>query len=266
VEAADAGRPVEASALAMRALDSISASDGQDAAGWQIPAIANGLADHGGAQAAEQLFQRALWMAEMWSEDSLQPLFNLSGARVDFLISRAAGEGETLAAIERYRALLIAAHGPESGLTGNALRKAIDLQRRHPAPLARRPAEVLVEFQERINGNTSAPYLDALKTLAQIDLANGDFGAELRVRRQIVEIADQVSPDSEPERAQARVDAAMAFAHLGDFDAADRLAQEADSLGKKVTPAPGVSFDGAIQQIRELRAASAQPRIGVPER
>ena len=148
-------------------------------------------------------------------------------------VSRRTRLAEAPAAIERYRTLVIAAHGAESGNLGDALRMTLDFERaRHSPPISLTPAEDLLALEESLSGATSEPYLRALQTVAQVYDYNGDRERALPLRRQMVAIADRVFNASDPQRGMIRTEAAQALAALGQFDEAERLAVEAVAIGQ----------------------------------
>uniref|UniRef100_Q029M5 Tetratricopeptide TPR_4 n=1 Tax=Solibacter usitatus (strain Ellin6076) TaxID=234267 RepID=Q029M5_SOLUE len=249
--AAKAGRTGESFELAMQALDAIRRAENRDQIGWQIPAIAAAMTEKGGAGAAEQLYQSAISLAESWSEESIQPLLNLLSGRLTALIGDPKRRGEARSEVERYRELLIAAHGADSGMQEAALRVAIELGR--PSVI---PALDLVAFEETVNGGTSEPYAEALGALAGVHEGNQDWEAAAKVRRRIVQLGDLLYPANDAQRGQMRVDLALALANLGQFEEAEALTLEAISVGDGTRRTPGVSFEAALQQIRRMRATS----------
>ncbi len=134
-----------------------------------------------------------------------------------------------------------------------ALRMAIQLER--PSVI---PALDLVAFEESVNGGTSEPYVQALRALAETYEGNQDWDGAVKVRQRIVQLGDLVYPAGDPQRGQTRVDAAMALANLGRFAEAEGVAMEAAAAGTGGRTTPGVSFEAALQQIRQMRAAIAK--------
>ncbi len=261
LSAASAGKAGEAFALAMQAMDAAPRSQNRDQVGWQVPSIASSLSAGRETANGELLYRRAFALTESWSADSLQPLVNLASNYALFLIMQRDRQADVPAAIERYRNLLVASAGEDSGTLEEALRLTINFERaRTPSRASPIPAQGLVAFEESVNGITSEPYLRALRTLAETYAHNGDRGREIPVRKRTVEIADLVYLANDQQRSQTRVDAALALAHQGQFDEADQLAAEAAAIGQAVKPARGVSFEYAIQEIRKIRAAYHAPR------
>ena len=90
----------------------------------------------------------------------------------------------------------------------------------------------------------------------------GDFARALPLFRKAVTIADLVaSPNNGWRRSQTRMDAAFALAHLGQFDEAVMLGEEAVALERTMrSPRPALSQE--LAQIRQMKqdAATASAR------
>lgn len=247
--AANAGRTDEALALATQAIDAASRAPNREQIGWMIPTIASTLSGKKAAAQGDQLYRYALSMAESWSEESLQPLLNLLSNRAPFLIGQPERRTEASDVIERYRSLLIAAHGAESGVLDEPMRMMVQLQlMRNRPPASMIPAQDLVAYEEAVNGTTSEPYLQALQTLADLYDYNGEWQHTIPVRKQIVALADLVYASGDYQRAQARANLAMALANHGEFDEAERVAAEA------IQETKGKAFEHVLQQVRQMRA------------
>src|SRR5439155_12039384 len=163
--------------------------------------------------------QRLFSLVENWSADNLQPLLMVSQNYTRFLIAQRARWAEVPEAIERYRTLLIAAHGPESGSLVDALHMTIEFERgRHAPPMPLTPAEDLLALEETLSGTTSEPYLRALRTVTQVYDYNRDRERALPLRRQMVAIADRVFNANDLQRGTVRNEAAWALAAQGQFD------------------------------------------------
>jgi hypothetical protein len=223
-----------------------------------VTSVAGSLAARKGDDKAGQLYQRLFSLVEGWSADSLQPLLTVTENHTRFLIGQRARWAEVPAAIERYRTLLITAHGAESGSLGDALRMTINFERnRHAPPMSLTPAEDLLALEESLSGTTSEPYLRALRDLAQVYDYNRDRERSLPLRLQMVALADRVFNANDPQRGSVRTEAAMALAAQGQFDEAERLAAEAVAIGQ-VLKGQGPwneQFNRSLQQIGQMRAA-----------
>jgi hypothetical protein len=227
--------------------------------------VAGSLAARQGDDKAVLLYQRLFSLVEGWSSDSLQPLLTVTQNYARFLIGQRARWAEAPAAIERYRTLLIAAHGAESGNLADALHMTIDFERnRHASPMSLSPAEDLLALEESLSGTTSEPYLRALQTLAQVHDYNGDRQRSLALRLQMVALADRVFNANDPQRGSVRTEVAHALAVQGQFDEAERLAAEAVAIGQAMKgQGPwNQQFDRTLEQIRRMRAA--QQKGGAP--
>jgi hypothetical protein len=254
-EAATTGNTDEAFGLAMRAIDAASRAPNRDQIGWTIPSIVVTMTNRKASAKADQLYGYAVTTAESWAGESLQPLLNLLSNRTHYLIGLPDRAAEAADSIERYRAVLTEAHGADSGTLDDPMRMAVLFERtRHPAPASLIPVQDLLAYEEAINGNTSEPYLRALQTLAESYDYNSDRRQAIQVRRQIVQLADDIYPAGDFQRAQARVTLAMALANEGEFDEAENIAADA------IAQTRGHEFDHGLQQIREMRAARERTR------
>lgn len=255
--AANAGNVDEAFSLALQAIDAAPRAADREQIGWVVTSVAGTLAARKGDDKALLLYQRLFSMVESWSADSLQPLLTVTENYTRFLIGQRAHWAEVPAAIERYRTLLITAHGAESGSLGDALHMTIDFERnRHAPPMSLTPAEDLLALEESLSGTTSEPYLRALRDLAQVQDYNGDRQRSLPLRLQMVAIADRVVNANNPQRGEVRMEAARALAVQGQFDEAERLAAEAVAIGQSMKgQGPwNEQFKRSLEQIRQMRA------------
>ena len=263
--AANAGDVDEAFGLALQAIDAAPRAADREQIGWVVTSVAGSLAARKGDDKALLVYQRLFSLVESWSADSLQPLLTVTENYTRFLIGQRAHWAEVPAAIERYRTLLITAHGAESGSLGDALRMTIDFERnRHAPPMSLTPAEDLLALEESLSGTTSEPYLRALRDLAQVHDYNGDRQRSLPLRLQMVAIADRVLNANDPQRGSIRMEAARALAVQGQFDEAERLAAEAVAIGQSMKgQGPwNEQFKRSLEQIRQMRAA--QQKGGAP--
>ena len=115
----------------------------------------------------------------------------------------------------------------------------------------------LLQAQESMSGNTSEAYLMDVQSVASMYTATSDYAHALPLRRKAVAISDLLSvPNGSPDwrRSQTRMDAAMALAHLDQFEEAETLAQEAIALHATArTPAPNLSQQ--LDMIRQMKKA-----------
>jgi tetratricopeptide (TPR) repeat protein len=221
--AAGAGKIDDAMALAMQALGIASNAPNREQIGWAIPPIVSLMASRKAEVQGDQLYQRALSLAESWSDEGLQPLLTLLSNQMHYLIAQPRGASQALDVIERYRSLLVEAHGADSGTLDDPMRMLVQFERtRHPAPASLIPAQDLVAFEESINGDSSEPYLRAMQTLAESYDFNGDRRLAIEARRQIVELADLIYPEGDHQRVQARRALTLALAKEGESAEAGR--------------------------------------------
>jgi hypothetical protein len=253
--AASEGRIAEALGLAMQGLTAAGSAENREPVGWQIPAITSAMTAKGGNAAVEQLYAQALLAAESWVDDSLVPLLNLEQSRAGGLIQDPLRRGEARLWIDRYRELLVAARGSDSGTLAEPMRMSLQLEQARPAPVSAVPALDLVAFEEGVNGGTSEPFLEALGALAETYQMNQEWDRVAGVRRRMVQIGDLAYEDGDVRRGQTRAELAMALAQMGRFVVAEQMALEAIAAGRGVRRTPGASFEGMLQQIRQMRAA-----------
>jgi tetratricopeptide (TPR) repeat protein len=254
--AAEAGRVEEAFGMALSALDAASRASDRDQVTYRVPSIAAGLAGRDPAR-ADQLFAALLSVVEGWKEADMQPLLTVAQSYARFLINRPERTGDARQAIRRYQEVLLAARGPETGWLEDALRMGIDLERvRGAGDGAVLAAQDLVAFEESHNGNTSEPYLRAIETLAQTYEGNGDFARAAALRRETIALVDLVCLPGDIRRAYQRLNAASSLANHGQFDEAERLAEEAVAIGQAARPKQQVDFaQRRLEEIRRMRTA-----------
>jgi tetratricopeptide (TPR) repeat protein len=190
--------------------------------------------------------------------DSMQPLIAATQNYAHFLMGERERLGEVPAAIEQYRRILTDANGTDSGSLAEPLRMKIEFERsRSQWEKADVSARELLEFQERLSGNTSEPYLGDLETAARVYEAAGDSARALPLLRQAVTIADLLATrNDDGRRLQTRMNAALALARLGQFDEAETLGEEAIGLQGRMRP-PGPALAPQLEQIRRMKQAAA---------
>ncbi len=238
--------------LACDAIDVAPRSIDRQQIAWQLPPVASSLAGQKATGEADLLYQRLFTLLETWSPDTLQPLTTLSQNHAQFLVAQHRWS-EVPAAIERYRTLLIAAHGAETGMLEDPLHIAIEFARSQGSPrLMLAPVQELLALEESLSGNTSAPYLNGLRDLAGAYEQIGDRDGVIAARRRIVAIADRVFPARDIQRASARLDLAFCLSGLQQFDEAERLAVEAVAITKDSPSAQ--QFVNSLEEFRKIRA------------
>ena len=255
--AASQGDPEDAFALALQALDVASRAADRGQVGWIIPQIADRLAGKREYAKAGQLYQRLFEVLETWKDEDLQPLQNAMQSYVRFLIGQEKRWGEVPDAIDRYRSLLITAHGAGTGKVSEALMLAMEFARaRVSAAEAIRPAEDFLALQEALSGTTSQPYYTALETVSSVFESTGDQERALALKRQAIGVADAGFAHDRTMRGFARMNAAATLANLGRFDDAERLAMEAVALGQTASPQQPDPFQIQLENIRRRKAAA----------
>ena len=265
--AANQHRWDDAYGLALHALDIAAQAADRQQLEWGIPQIANSLAANKETARAEQLFHRLIALAQTWKVEHVQPLIVATQNYVHFLSGQRDRWGEVPAAIEQFRSVLIEANGPDSGRLGEPLRMKVQFERSHlPWEKAEASVRELLQFEESVSGNTSEPYLNDLQTAARIYQAAGDFAHALPLFRQSIAIADLLGTTRNAwRRSQTRMDTALALAHLGQFDEAETLGEEAVAL-QQTMRTPSAPLEQQLEQIRRMKQAGETAkgsRVGI---
>jgi tetratricopeptide (TPR) repeat protein len=245
-------------AMALDALDVAAAGPAADGrVEWFVPQIAQTLAANKDSARAERLFRRVFALAQTWSVESMQPLLVVAQHYPRFLMSQPDHLDAVPAAIEQYRSLLIDANGPDSASLTEPLQMKIELERSLLQwEKAEASAHELLELQESLSGDTSGPYLRDLRMATGVYDAAGDTARALPLLRKAITVADLLAtPNNDWWRAETRMDAALALAHLGQFDEAEALGEEAVALERPPrTPRP--PLEQQLKQIRWMKEAA----------
>jgi hypothetical protein len=233
----------QAGALAFAALAAPNPRALETTANQAMQVVAQ-LYAHNQPARADQLYQTVVAAAESWSVDTMRPLLDVLRQRADFLIAHQEW-ADAEPAVDRYRAAVLAASGPDSGRAQDALQMTIRLEKGREAwPRAIIEAQDLVANEARFNGTANSEYYHALGTAADVYEASGNLAAALTLMRRQVEVADQVFAAS--QRACTRVNESNLLARGGQFDEAERLAAEAAALDP--------SFAAQLDAIRRMKA------------
>jgi len=254
MEAVNAGKLDEALNLTLRTLDSAAGPSDLERA---YP-VASLLESRQAPAKADEIYRRAVALAESWSAATVEPLLRAQQNYTGSLRNQLRWS-EFEQALGRDSATLTAARGAGTGWLEDSLRLRaglLNVERRQDALDA---SQQLAKLEESLSGNTSEPYLRATETLVKAMEANEDLAGALPLRRTVVAIADLVfSASNETRPATLRIDAAMAYARMGRFDEAEALAKEAIAIGEHMHPAAPGFAEGALWQILQMRQA-AQP-------
>ncbi len=265
VSAANDQNIEEAFSRALAAMDAAPRASDREQVTWQVPQIAASLARNKASAKADQLYQRLFGLVEGWSAESLQPLGTVAQSHARYLMSQQDRWSEASQAIQRYRGVLVAMHGPETGWLDETLHMTIDLARasgrKQDALLA---AQDLLTLAESHNGTTSEPHLRALDTMAEVCESTGDPEHALSLRRQTVGIADLVFPANDPRRGFTRSGVAFALARQKQFDEAERLINEAIAISQSLRPPQPKMFSGQLEEIRRMKSAPEPPKGARP--
>jgi hypothetical protein len=264
--AANQGQVDDAVALALDAIASSSFAPDGEQISWQIPGLAEALASKKAPDKGEQLFRALFPVLEARAVDNIGPLDQALQHYAHFLIGRKDRAGDASLAIDRYRESLAVAHGAETSGMVEVQRLRIELARAKGAPAeAVQGADSLLAVEESLSGATSAPYLRAAQTAAEVYRMSGQMDRALALYRQIVAIADLAVPTNDAQRGFVRMNAAMAFASARQFAEAERLSQEAIAVGQTMRPPRADLFRSQAEQIQRMNVAaqSAAPAGGI---
>jgi tetratricopeptide (TPR) repeat protein len=205
---------------------------------------------------ADEIFHRALGLAENFSPATLRPLEGVLGSYAGSLASQQRW-GEFDQALEHYKATLLASQGDGTGWLEDVLHRRTETiyrpERQHDALVA---SQELVKLEESLDGATSDLYLRATETLAHAMEANGDRPGALPLHGKMVAISDLVCAANDSRRATVRMNAAMAFANERQFDQAEELAREAVAIGERGQAPQPSAFTSQLQQILQMKKAA----------
>ena len=255
--AVNQGNLDEAVNLALHAMASASLARDGEQVGWQAPSIALGLARRKAPEKSEQIFHQLLALLQTWSIDNTMPLIQARQQYARFLIGQKDRWREAPAAIESYRENLVLARGAETSDLEQVMNLRIEFARGRGAPGETvQIVEELLAFEESLSGTTSAPYMRAAQTAANVYQSTGNPERALALHRQIVAIADLALSPNEAQRGFVRINAAFAFANARQFDEAERLANEAVAVGEGMRPPQTKLFASQVEQIRRMKTAA----------
>ncbi|MBZ5724887.1 MAG: tetratricopeptide repeat protein [Acidobacteriia bacterium] len=261
--AANGQKVDEAFSLALAALDAATGAFDREQVVWRVPSIVAALSRDKAHDQAEQLYQRLFAVVEGWAPDSPQLLATVAQSYAGMLMSQPDRRDAVAPAIQRFRDLLVAARGADSGMLEDALRMSIEFERsRGSRDAAILTAQELLAFEEVHNGKTSEPYLSAAETLAQVYESGGEPVRALPLFRETVAIADLVYRANDPRRVYTRMSAAFALARQRQFEEAERLATEGLAIGGSLRPPQAEHFAAQVEEIRRMKTA-AQASAGV---
>jgi tetratricopeptide (TPR) repeat protein len=252
---ASAGKLDEAINVTHQALDFAPGAIDRESAPLMASSVAGNLAAKAPAK-ADEIFRRALGLAENFSPATLRPLEGVLGSYAGSLASQQRWS-EFDQTLERSKATLSASQGDGTGWLEDVLHRRTETiyrpERLHDALLA---SQELVKLEESLDGATSEPYLRSTETLVHVMEANGDWPGALPLHSKMVAISDLVDGANGWSRATVRIQAAMAFVHERQLDRAEELAREAVAIGQKAQ-APQLSYlTNQLQQILEMKQAA----------
>jgi hypothetical protein len=262
--AANQGNLDEALSVALGVLASAAlAPDGEQIA-WQVPNLASQLAERKAPDKAEQLYRALFPLLEARAVDNLQPLSQALPQYVRFLMRQKNRWGDAALAIDRYRDSVVASQGADTAGMVQVQRLEIEFaQIKGARDEAEQKAENLLTFEESLSGTTSGPYLQAAQTAASVFQSSRKIDRALALHREIVAIADRTFPANDVQRGLLRMNAAMALAGARHFEEAERLANEAVTIGQNLRPPRTDLFQRQAEQIQRMKA-NAQSGAGPP--
>ena len=262
--AANQGNLEESVSLALDAIASASAARDGDQIAWRIPSVAGMLAGKRAPDKADQLYRALFPVLEARSVDNVGQWQQALQQYARFLTNQKDRLGDAALAIDRYRESVTASQGAETNAMVPVQQLRIELARAKGAPEeAARAAEEMLALEESLSGDTSAPYLTTAQTVAEVFRGSGKTDRALPLYRQIAAIADLSIPANDARRGFVRMNAAMALASAGQFDEAERIAQEAIAAGDAMHPPRGEMFRSQAAQIQRMKAA-AESGTAVP--
>jgi tetratricopeptide (TPR) repeat protein len=260
VSEATRGRTDEALRLAGQAMAQASGAADRDMIGNLVANLANALKDK---DEAELLYERLFGLVESWRGQTMLPLLSALQQHVYFLLQRQRTE-QLPAALDRYRDALVEAHGPSSESLADVLRQAIQGERgRNDNGKTLALARDLLTLEEALSGDTSQPYLQGLQLTASVYEGNGQRARAVPLRRRAVTVADLAYASRDLQRGQVRIDAALALAREGQFEEAERLAEEAVAIAHQGLPQNADIYASQVLQISQLKASAVRTEVAV---
>jgi tetratricopeptide (TPR) repeat protein len=124
-------------------------------------------------------------------------------------------------------------------------------------------ARDLLTLEEALSGDTSQPYLQGLQLTASVYEGNGQRARAVPLRRRAVTVADLAYASRDLQRGQVRIDAALALAREGQFEEAERLAEEAVAIAHQGLPQNADIYASQVLQISQLKASAVRTEVAV---
>jgi len=262
--AANEGHLEEAVNLALDAMASASSAPDGEQVAWQVPNLAAQLAGRKAPEKGGQLYRALFPSLESRAADNLQPLSQAQQQYARFLMGQKDRWEAVALAIDRYRDGVITAQGAETSGMVQVQQLRIELaQSKIAHEEAVQKADELLALEASLSGSTSAPYLNAAQTAANVYQSNGKLDLALDLHRQIVAIGDRTLQPGDAQRGFLRMNAARVFAAARQFDEAERLAEEALAIGQSLRPPRSDLFRGEMEQIRRMKADAQSGAVTV---
>lgn len=248
--AANAGKIDDAFTLVLEAIGEAPSARDRFALVSQASNVAFMMAVHKGEDRAQQIWDRLFTTVATWDDpESMERLYQ------NFAQYQENRQKWTEAAdaLEKYREVLIANHGPGTGWLEDYYRRKIQLANRHlDKQAAAAAAREFLKFEVTLSGDTSEPYLNVMEVAAPALEAAGAQDEALALYRREVKVVDLVAEPNSGQRAMVRSNVALALAHAGEFEEAETLALQAAAISK--------SFGTAVQTVQKLKAEAEVAR------
>lgn len=248
--AANAGKIDDAFTLVLEAIGEAPSARDRFALVSQASNVALMMAVHKGEDRAQQIWDRLFTTVATWDDpESMERLYQ------NFAQYQENRQKWTEAAdaLEKYREVLIANHGPGTGWLEDYYRRKIQLANRHlDKQAAAAAAREFLKFEVTLSGDTSEPYLNVMEVAAPALEAAGAQDEALALYRREVKVVDLVAEPNSGQRAMVRSNVALALAHAGEFEEAETLALQAAAISK--------SFGTAVQTVQKLKAEAEVAR------
>ncbi len=179
-QAAGAGHPEDAFALALEAMRQATPANDRESVVHFVSSLASSLANKN-FDKAQQLFDRLLVLVDGWMEQTRNPSLTARQQYVRFLFRPGHWE-QAGDAIASYRETLIASHGEGTGWMEEVLNLTVDLERGRNSGKALPAARELLALEESLAGKTSEPCLRGLEVLANVTEQTDDPASALEAR------------------------------------------------------------------------------------
>ncbi len=199
----------------------------------------------------DELYGSLLAAIPAWPGLNMTYLLSAKEGYVRFLQKQEDRRTEVPAALKQYRETVIAAHGAGTGHMDKPLNLVVQSWYAS-ASEKKAAAEELLALEESLSGSKSGYYLPAAESLAgMIESSDPKRAAQLRLRA--VLIADLLTDPKNEQRAWVRRRSAISLAKMGQFEDAERLANEAAEIGRLSKSSQQIDFERLPEEIRKMK-------------